>query len=458
MPTLGSYRPCIAALVLLIPPLAGCTTYWHSVPAYGPNFLDAPRASKEAINFIRLRQDPPQSGHEVAPGDILGIYIEKHFGGTWVDPAPGVDTGPAGRTYIPNIALSNNEDLPPKIGDPVPVRADHTIVLPGLDPIQIRKKSSKKGMSLDEVTEEIRYACASSDNDILRGDPQIVVNVMKPRTYHVLVVREDRTGAGNYSGGGYGGGVESGFGGRFGLDLQRRGMTYSVELPVYQNDVLHALAEAGGLPGLDAKNEIKILRGTFNDATEMDRLKRGLADDASRDDLIDELLEDNPFETTIPLRTGPGDPAAEFTQEDIILQDGDIIFIETREQELFYTGGLLGGGQFPIPRDYDLDILGAIALARGRVAFTPVSGGYSGAGGGALFPPTRAIILRTVNGCQQVIRVDLKKALRDPKERIVIEPNDFIVLEYKPCEVILNYLFDKYENRVDGAVPYFQVE
>jgi len=437
MPIPGSRRPCIASAALTIPILVGCTTYWHSVPAHGPNFLDAPRASQETINFIRLRQDPPKE-YLLAPGDILGIFIQGVLG--------GVDE-------VPAVQLPSREKAAPAIGAPIPVQEDGTIALPFVSPIQVRD------LPLREVGERIRQAYTVDQQILPPGEDRIIVTLMKPRVYRVLVVREDRTGAGWYGSGG-GGIFGGGYGGgrNFGLDVQRRGMTYSVELPAYENDVLHALAEAGGLPGLDAKNEIRILRGTFKDATEMDRLKRGLADGTSRDAVVKELLKDNPFETRIPLRTGPNDPPVDFDQEDIILQDGDIVFIESREGDVFYTGGLLPADQFPIPRDYDLDILGAIALAGGQVAFTPVSGGYSGAGGGALFPPTRAIILRTVNGCQEVIRVDLKKALRDPKERIVIEPNDFIVLEYKPCEVILNYLFDKYENRVDGAVPYFQVE
>ncbi|HUT12956.1 MAG TPA: polysaccharide biosynthesis/export family protein [Thermoguttaceae bacterium] len=437
MPIPGSYRPCIAAVALMIPLLAGCTTYWHSVPAYGPNFLDAPRASQETINFIRLRQDPPKE-YLLAQGDILGIFIQGVVGGV---------------EEVPAVQLSTQEKVPPAIGAPVPVQDDGTIALPFVPPIQV------DGLTLIEVGQKIRKAYTVDEQILPPGEDRIIVTLMKARIYRVLVVREDRTGSG-WSGSGASGMYGGGYGNRqnLGLDVQRRGMTYSVELPAYQNDVLHALAEAGGLPGLDAKNEIRILRGSFKDATEMDRLKRGFDNHATRDGVLDELLEDNPFETLIPLRTGPGEPLVEFDQEDIILQEGDIVFIESNEGDVFYTGGLLPGYQFPIPRDYDLDILGAIALAGGHVAFTPVSGGYSGSGGGALFPPTRAIVLRKVDGCQQAIRVDLKKALCDPTQRIVIQPHDFIVLEYKPHEVILNYLFDKYDYGMDGLVARVSTE
>ena len=40
----------------------------------------------------------------------------------------------------------------------------------------------------------------------------------------------------------------------------KRGSGRVVNLPAYSNDVLHALAETGGLPGLDAENTIYIIR------------------------------------------------------------------------------------------------------------------------------------------------------------------------------------------------------
>ena len=42
----------------------------------------------------------------------------------------------------------------------------------------------------------------------------------------------------------------------------KRGTGQTVSLPVYQNDVLHALAETGGLPGLDAENVIYVIRAS----------------------------------------------------------------------------------------------------------------------------------------------------------------------------------------------------
>ena len=222
------------------------------------------------------------------------------------------------------------------------------------------------------------------------------------------------------------------------LGTTKFGAAHSVELPAYQNDVLHALSKAGGMPGLDAKNELLILRGGFKNAEDRDRLLGGAGPDSWR-----ATMDTNPNIKRIPLRLGPNDPPVHLTPSDIILDTGDIVYIRSREAEIFYTGGLLKGGQFPIPRDYDLDVLGAMAMAGGSVATAPGSGfgtlgtaGGSGAGG--IFPPTRVIVLRTINGQQVPIKLDLKRAMLEPKNRILVQPNDYILLEYTDLELMLN--------------------
>ena len=54
---------------------------------------------------------------------------------------------------------------------------------------------------------------------------------MKPRTYNVLVIREDRSEAGAKIQGDYI------------MANSKRGSAYSLELPAYKNDVLQALSE-----------------------------------------------------------------------------------------------------------------------------------------------------------------------------------------------------------------------
>jgi len=58
------------------------------------------------------------------------------------------------------------------------------------------------------------------------------------------------------------------------------------------------------------------------------------------------------------------------------------------------------------------------------------------------FPnPSLVTIIRQTPDCGQVtIHVDLNKALRDPRERIVIQPRDMIILQQTVGEAITAYL------------------
>jgi protein involved in polysaccharide export with SLBB domain len=137
----------------------------------------------------------------------------------------------------------------------------------------------------------------------------------------------------------------------------------------------------------------------------------------------------------IPLRLAEYE-TVNFSENDIILEDGDIVFIASRDNELFYTGGLLGGGEYTLPRDRDLDILEAIAIAESNNR----SGG--GAGSSALnsdvsISPSEAIILRQLpNGTQVPILVDLYRARTRASERINIQPGDYIIVQYTKMEAV----------------------
>ena len=140
----------------------------------------------------------------------------------------------------------------------------------------------------------------------------------------------------------------------------------------------------------------------------------------------------------IPIRLGPGE-TADIRPEDVILYDGDIVFIESRDTEVFYTGGLLGGGQYTLPRDYDLDILQALSLAssRGNSGGNRSIGGVSALNNDVSISPSTAIVLRKLpDGGEIPVKVDLYRARTDLSERIVIQPGDFILLQYTPLEAV----------------------
>ncbi|MCG6157147.1 polysaccharide biosynthesis/export family protein [Rubinisphaera margarita] len=144
----------------------------------------------------------------------------------------------------------------------------------------------------------------------------------------------------------------------------------------------------------------------------------------------------------IPVRLKPGENP-HIRPSDVVLQDGDIVFIESRETEIFYTGGLLGGGQYTLPRDYDLDVLGAIAIAQGQnqQAVSRQVGGVSAINGDVTISASNVIILRQLPGGGQIpIKVDLYRALEDPSERVLIQPGDIVMLRYTPLEAVGAFL------------------
>jgi len=159
--------------------------------------------------------------------------------------------------------------------------------------------------------------------------------------------------------------------------------------------------------------------------------------------------------TRIPLRYNPANPPT-FTKEDIILHEGDIVIIRSRDTETFYTAGLLGGGEHPLPRDKDLDIIGAIAVAGGSLGSTGTGigaignrGGGGGGGGGGrqqACQPSEAIVVRELPcGSSISMRIDLNQALQDPSQRILIKPNDVVILRYTLTEEIGNVLINMFQ-------------
>ncbi len=137
----------------------------------------------------------------------------------------------------------------------------------------------------------------------------------------------------------------------------------------------------------------------------------------------------------IPLALYPGETPS-FQPDDVILHDGDIVYIESRNREFFFTGGLLGGGQYPLPRDYDLDIIGAISLAESRRVLNNNSiGGASTLNQDVTVGASKVIIMRSMpDGLIIPIRVDLDIVKQDPSQTVLIQPGDRIFLQYTKTE------------------------
>ena len=420
-------RASSVGLALLGMLSAGCSTITQpisGIPARRspPQFLAQSKNNLVPLDPARLSQEPPRD-YLLDDGDILGIYIEGIL--PFVPPDRPPEPPPV------NFPEATSQ-LDPSLGFPIAVINDGTIQLPNLEPIKVR------GLTIDQTRDLIRKYYL--DSEILRESSRLqpIVTLMKERTYNVIVIRQDMGAVG----GGGGGAGQAGF---------TRATDYSatgrmLKLKAYQNDVLNALMESGGLPGVNAKNEVKILRASR-------------ADQRRRDEFVQQFyqqyycnpdpcgcpppLPEDPSILKIPLRLPPG-TIPEFGPENVVLEDGDIVYIESRDAEVFYTGGLLPGGEHKIPRDYDLDVLTAMALSGGGISRQQNGGGGGGMGGiGGMVgqvPPGMLYVLRKTpcNG-QITIAVDLAKANVDPRERILVQPGDILVLRFKPSEEILNF-------------------
>src|SRR5262249_38035105 len=156
-------------------------------------------------------------------GDVLGVWIEGVLG----------DKNQPPPVRIPEVA-----NTPPAVGYPVPVREDGTIALPLINPVNV------KGKSLAEAQAEVIKAYTVTRKILQPGRERVIFTLMRPRQYHALVVRQDS------------GGLTVGTTGLIGNT--KRGTGFVLDLPAYENDVLNALARTGGLPGLDADNEVII--------------------------------------------------------------------------------------------------------------------------------------------------------------------------------------------------------
>ena len=401
--------------------LTGCTALFSpidTIPAsrVPAQFLAEPQADKVPLDASRLRQPKPEF-YTLDTDDVLAVFIEGVLGD--LDSAPPVNFPPAG------------SDLPPSIGFPVPVRDDGTLSLPLVQPIPVR------GLTIQQAEALITRAYRDGPTPILTDENRIIVTVFRERTHRVFVIRQDNSNAQR-------GGQFQGQGSRAAVtdrsDLSSRG--FVLQLPAYKNDLLNALSQTGGLPGVNAKAEVRILRG---DRLQVARRDAQLAEfyRTSRPEQfpygIVPTANDSADAITIPLRLAPGEVPT-FRQEDIILRDGDIVYVDTRETDVYYTGGLLGGGEFSLPRDYDLDVLAAVSVAgQGVAASTRSNAGFGGASV-AQAQPTELIVLRRLPGDRQLnIRIDLNDAINDPRQRILVKPGDTLVLRFKPQEELINF-------------------
>jgi protein involved in polysaccharide export with SLBB domain len=377
---------------------AGCASLTNPVADGIPvrrlpeEVLGRPRTELHQIPLNLLRINDPGE-YKLDKGDVLGIVADEVL--TKMDQPIPVQ-------FVPNP----NSNKSAVQGLPVPVQDDGKIVLPGLDPLDVR------GKTLPQVRDMILDQIINKKQLVPKEKARVLVDLIQPRHYRVIVVRED---AQPYSPTFANAGITAAV-----LGGTKRGSAFSLQLEPGHNDLLQALTQTGGPPGLEAKNEVIIRRGKYDPADPAKGYVR------------------------IPLRARVDQPIT-FTEADITLNDGDTVLIEARDTEVYYTAGLLGSAQIPLPRDYDLRVIEAIAQVRGPL----INGSFSqnafvasavNSGLGNPTPSLVTVIRRLPNQQQILIRVDLNEAFRDLRENILIQPGDLVVMQERPSESITRYI------------------
>jgi len=422
-------RPLAFLAVSLL--LTGCASITNPVANGIPvrilpdELLAETKENFEPVPLTLLRQRRPEH-YLLGPRDTLGIYIEGILGNEETPPPVNIPSSP---------------DLPPSIGYPFPVRGDGTISLPYVGAVQVA------GLQIEEAEEKVVEAYRKKD--ILRvDDKRILVTLLRPRHFRILVLREDARQAQltlqRSSLRGIGTTQSSLGGGR-----QAEGQI--LELPAYENDVLNALAKTGGLPGLESTQEVIIQRGFWDTQSDPTGDQRRYPTEA---DVLSGTADKQIIR--IPLHTRPGEPLG-FGAQDVILNNGDILVIRGRDPEFYYTGGILPSSQLPLPNDYDLTVIEALlrsqgALANGGINSGNFNGALIGVGIGNPSPSLLTILRKTPQGGQVTIRVDLNEAMRDPRENILVQAEDVLILQETPNESFSRYFTQVFQWNFTGRL------
>ena len=364
---------------------------FNSIPASQtpPSVRVLPKANQSPTDPNRLRRNKP-AVYRLDHGDTLAVFVEGILGE--LDSNPPVQFPSAG------------SNLPPSIGFPVPVLEDGTISLPQVPRFSVR------GLTVKQVESLIKRSYLGGDDPLLKKDNRILVSLMRKRTYSVTVVRQDQPAQSQP------------------LRQNRAVTTRSdrssrvevLQLTAGENDVFNALVQSGGLPGVNARPNLRVQQTTRYRPTEGggEFPRSGSAAVAGQN------------YSTIPLRQSRSqNQSRRIRREDVTLRDGAIVRVESRGPDVYYTGGLLGGGEFPLPRDTDLDVTQAVAIA----------GGNLGGGNNGQLAATDLTVLRRLPGNRQIaIGVDLRRALVDPSQRILVAPGDTLILRRTPAQNLGN--------------------
>ncbi len=369
-----------------------------------PDFFPQPREEEKTIPLTLLRQKPPDA-YRLDVGDVLGIYIEGILGD---------------KTQPPPVHYSELGNVPPALGYPIPIRDDGAVPLPLVGSVPV------KGLTVPDAEKRIIKAY-TVDNKYLQPDredhrhPGQAARVPRPRRPPGLRRGDDRPG---------------------GHDRQRQarhrrgGRSAGLRERRAERPRAHRRPAGPGRHERGRDRARRRRRGRTGGPHGCFPCLPGA--EAGAGAAADGRM------IHIPLRTPPGE-APSFRPEDVVLQTGDIVFIEARDTEVFYVGGLLLPRQFVLPRDYDLRVVDAVALAGGPLVNglqtqNNLSGAIVQSGLGSPSPSLLTVLRKTKCQGEVKIKVDLNRALNDPRENILVQAGDVLILQETPGEAITRYV------------------
>lgn len=407
---------CLVAVTLL----TGCASWTNPVANGIPvrlvpdELLAQPKEAFEYIPWGALQRTPPEKPI-IQPEDVLGVYIVGVLGS---------------ENQLPPVQLPDASNVPPALGFPIPVRDDGTIPLPMIDdPVVV-------DLTVEQAEAKLKHSYFE-DQKILQPNQSIIVTMIRPKHVRVVVVRQDSQGSrASQFFRPQRNSLAAGVSGSLSL---RQGAGFELEIPATEADVLSALSLTGGLPGIDAKDDILIYRK-----------KKTLGPHANPEDSMHAEPQ------RIPLKVRKGSPHG-ILPRDISLGDGDIVVVENREPEWYYTGGLMFNQEIPLPYDYDLTVVEAVS----RIGGPMLNGGFGGAnlngnivstGLGNPSPSLLTVLRQAPNNQQVAIRVDLNEALRDPRENIIVKTGDILILQETTGESFARYISNVFSFGGSGSI------
>jgi hypothetical protein len=372
-----------------------------------------------------------QGSYRLSAGDVLGVFVEGVVG--------EIDSTPPVQLPAPE------SDLPPSIGFRSVVRHNGTLSLPLVEPIYV------KGLRIEQAERAVKEAYRRGETPIVSADSRIMVTLARKRTISVTVIRQDAISSRPIN---FRGGVTDR------SDSSARGTR--LQLPAGDNDLLTALIQTGGIPGINAKSSIRISRESPRNArpaaanarqsrqvtqvrgSHFPRTNRSGGQQSTISTLPPRSSDHHASfyrgytnstrtEFLVPISSGSENTGAKATQlKNRRLADGDIVYVDARPTAVYYTGGLLRGGEFPLPRDKRLDVVEAVALAGGSF------GGNGGVAAGSVQPTELLVVRRLADGSQRTFLVDLNRAISDASHRPAIAAGDTLILRFKPGEQAAN--------------------